>query len=164
VLEVLQKHFDNISGGSCDGCGDDQCPAFLQNSEVSGVDGNLFVAYTGSDVSDYRLFFFSPSNQINFLTIKDFFPKNINYSSVGVEDVPYTLDIGNNIYLVDSVDNSGSLNLQQIESPLNDDGYLNFIVPGGLPFLNSETDVHFGTSTETFNISMLYKYLNIHYI
>ena len=146
-------------GGSCDGCGDDQCPSLLQESEVTGTDGILSVIYNGDGIEDYEIYFTSPSRVLDFISIMDFFPKSIDYNNItDLEEVPYSITVGGNSYIAKYVDGSGNMNLQHTKPTLMDDGYLNSVEPGGGSFSNPKY-YHFGTDTETFTPAMINDYI-----
>jgi len=133
------------SGGSCDGCGDDQCPEVLLQTEITGDDGILVVVF-GSDPTEFQILFNSPSNLVSFLTIKDFFPKGLDYNEIKDEDdFPYTLETGGNTYGVSSIDSGGNLSLVTITPELSSDGYLDMLSTG----LGAD-EVHFGSPTGNF--------------
>jgi hypothetical protein len=145
-------------GGSCDECGEDQCPTLIQESEVTGSDGIIYNVFYGD--SAYDTFFNSPLRAADFIALKDFFP-NINYDEIDdLDDVPYKLTVESNEYIAKSVDSSGNIKLQQVLPSLADDGYLNSTPPDG-SFPNPSTDYHFGTATSSFASSSLNKYITI---
>ena len=146
------------SGGACIGCGDDQCPSTLQQSNITGTDGVLTVLY-GSDAFDYQMRFYSSSKKNDFLQIRDFFPKGMNYDEITDEDdLPYTIDINNVTYAIRYVDSLGSASITHIPQPFLADGYLSNMV-GGATYTDP-LDIRFATDTETFSSS----FVNTRYI
>jgi len=146
------------SGGSCSGCGDDQCPSTLKQTEINGTDGVMIVLY-GETAFDFQLRFFSSSKQTDFLTIKNFFPKGFDFNSVTQEsDVPYTLTVDANTYMITGVDSGGTANISYIQPEFEYDGYLSSVYGGGSI---SDPYVRFATDTYTFNSSYVGKYIEI---
>jgi len=146
------------SGGSCSGCGDDQCPSVIQEDDLSGIDGSLIVLY-GEDIFDYEIRFFSSSAQSSFLQIREFFPKGLNYNEMSAEDIPYILTVDGQDYAITSVDSGGTAQLFQIPNEERSDGYLSsFVFP---PTALASDQVRFGTDTEFFDSSFSGRYLDI---
>ena len=146
------------SGGSCVGCGDDQCPSTLQQTEINGTDGVMIVLY-GDNPFDFQLRFFSSSKQTDFLTIREFFPKGFDFALVSSEnDVPYTLTVNSTTYMITGVDSGGTANISYIQSEFDSDGYLSSVYNGGTV---SDPYVRFGTDTATFNSSYVNRYIEI---
>ena len=146
------------SGGSCSGCGDDQCPSTLKQTEINGTDGVMIVLY-GETAFDFQLRFFSSLKQTDFLTIKNFFPKGFDFNSVTQEsDVPYTLTVDANTYMITGVDSGGTANISYIQPEFEYDGYLSSVYSGG-PI--SDPYVRFATDTYTFSSSYVGKYIEI---
>lgn len=141
-------------GGSCSGCGDDQCPDVLQNETLTGNDGRMYILY-GPDGFNYVIRFTSASNDQNFEDLRDFFPDGVDYSNTEDTDkVPYTLEVNNRTYIVRNIDSGGGLYLVAPQEPLLDDGYLSSVQAGlgGLPVqvdTNGEF-IRFGTDTQSF--------------
>jgi hypothetical protein len=148
------------SGGSCDGCGDDQCPDTIKQSSISGTDGVLIVLY-GSDPFDFELRFFSSSKQSDFLVIRDFFPKGFDYSQIKDEDdLPYVIGVDGNTYAVTGVDSGGTADLSPIQGEFNSDGFISSLNLNGIPYLDP-LSTRFGTSTLTFNSSFTNRYIEL---
>jgi len=146
------------TGGSCSGCGEDQCPSTIQQSSIVGSDGILYVLY-GSSSSEFQLRFYSESQKSSLLQIRDFFPKGINYSTITDEDdLAYTIEIDDIVYAVQGVNSEGAAAISVIPEPFLADGYLSDIVSGA-PLI-SALDVRFGTNTETF----LPSFVNTRYV
>jgi hypothetical protein len=115
-------------GGSCGGCGDNQCPSVFDNRILSSSDGMLTatVAQNGNALS-YFLTFASAAHNEDFLALRPFFPTGIDYSAMtDTTKVPYLLYI-NGYYAVTSVDEDGVLSLAQLPQPQRNDGYLSSI-------------------------------------
>ena len=132
---------------------------YCKNPEVTGTDGILSVIYNGDGVEDYEIYFASPSRVLDFISIKDFFPKSIDYDNItDLEEVPYSITVGSNSYIAKSVDSSGNMNLQNVNPTLFSDGYLNSIDPINGSFSDPK-HYHFGIATNTFTTSMLNDYI-----
>jgi hypothetical protein len=115
-------------GGSCGGCGGEQCPPVFDNSSLSGTDGILTATpmYSG-DLLNYWLTFSSAANNENFLALRPFFPTGIDYGSItDITKVPYALYC-DGYYAVTSVDEDGLLSLIQLSQPQHNDGYLSSV-------------------------------------
>jgi hypothetical protein len=109
-------------GGSSSG---DQCPTVMQQSSLTGSDGILTVIYFSDDLYNFGLFFYSASNRLNLLTLRDFFPDGINYNEVtDVDKLSYSIEIDGNTYAVKSVDSGGTASLGVMPSSYTVDGYL----------------------------------------
>lgn len=155
------------SGGSCSGCGDDQCPSALQNFSLTGTDGVLQVLF-GSDGFSFSLRFSSAAKKSDFLEIRDFFPSGIDYSLIDdTAKVPYTLEEGSSVFVVRSVDSTGALDLFQIANPQLSDGYLSSVFADPSTGLSTPvsvdptTQIRFGTDTETFSSDNLNDFLEL---
>lgn len=148
-------------GGSCGGCGDDQCPPVFDNSTLSGADGFLTVIplFGGTGLS-YILRMYSVSQQENFLALQGFFPEGIDYGSVtDINRLPYSLYL-DGYYAVTGVseDDSGNpyLSLSPIPTPQRTDGYLSGLYSShGHPALVDATgrNARFGTRSAQFTAS-----------
>ena len=140
IIEMIKTLIDmavNLpckgSGGSCDGCGDDQCPEILQQTEIDGTDGIMIVISNGDDPTDFLIMFNSPVNYANFLSLRSFFPRGVDYNEFkDAEDIPYTIEVNNTTYGVSSIDSGGNLHLFNINQELSSDGYLTYVAGGGL--------------------------------
>jgi len=142
------------SGGSCDGCGDadEICPSVIQQNSIDGTDGFMSVVY-GSSVFSFDLRFYSADRRSDFLSIRDFFPRGLDYGQIELEDVPYILKVGGNSFAVTSVDSSGVLRLYQTPNPEVTDGYLSTYI-NHIDVGNATDDIRFGTDTVSFDASM----------
>lgn len=116
-------------GGSCSGCGEDQCPSVFENFTLTGNDGQLTVLsmFSGTSLS-YLLYFSSVSKQEDFLALKDFFPTGVDYNEIdNITKVPYSLYC-DGYYAVTKVneedDGTVLLSLTQLPNPQHTDGYL----------------------------------------
>jgi len=155
------------SGGSCSGCGDDQCPSVIKQYAIDGTDGIMYILYYSSGI-EYRLRFASSSKRSSFLTLRDFFP-NIDYASIDdLDKVPYVLEVGAGSqmrsFAVTSVDRSGTLNIRQIENAYAEDGYMSSVynhMGVATPVPNPDDQVRFGTSIRTFHEVGIDDYLEI---
>jgi len=143
------------SGGSCSECGDSDeiCPTTLQQTSFSGVDGQFIVLY-GSDGFSYQILFYSVTRKANFLQMRGFFPKGLDYSQVASEDdVPYVLSVTQSgsisTYMVTAVDSSGYATLYQLPPEYSSDGYLTNTDMSGAAFADP-LDARFNTKTQTF--------------
>lgn len=160
MIQVLLKLGLGIpcggSGGSCDSCGDaeDICPTAIQNTSIDGTDGFMTVIY-GSNVYDFDLRFYSSAQRNDFLSIRNFFPRGLDYDEINLEDVPYLLKIDADSFAVTGVDSSGSLRLYQTPAPQLFDGYLSTII-NKINVGNDTDDIRFGTDTASFDSSMIY--------
>jgi hypothetical protein len=143
------------SGGSCDSCGDasEICPPVIQETSIDGTDGVMSVIYGSGGVFDFDLRFYSAAERSDFLTIKDFFPRGLDYSEMDLEDVPYVLETGGNSYAVTAVDSNGTLKLYQTQNPQFSDGYMSTIIYG-VDVGNTTDDIRFGTATDSFDSTM----------
>jgi hypothetical protein len=152
------------SGGSCDGCGDDQCPDIIQETSFSGTDGALSVFYD-SDGIDYYISFSSASRNNDFLTLRDFFPRGFNYDDLDdIDRAPYTLEVGSNTFVIRSVSSVGVLSISQIPNPQLNDGYLSGVYnsSGTITTIDPTNQfVRFGTDTDSFFTSDVGSYLEI---
>lgn len=148
------------SGGSCSGCGDsdDICPTTLQQTSLTGTDGQFIILFW-EDGFSFQILFYSASRKSNFLQIQNFFPRGLDYTEIKDEDnVPYILNItqtdGSVLkYMVTSVDSGGYSTLYQLPPDYILDGYLSNTTPAGLP-LSDPLDARFNTKTETFTFSL----------
>jgi hypothetical protein len=115
-------------GGSCGGCGEDQCPSVFENFTLTGTDGNLVVTVMyGSAALNYLIYFSSISHENDFLALHDFFPDGVDYSSVtDIKKVPYSLYC-DGYYAVTSVNEDGYLSLTQLPQAQHSDGYLSSV-------------------------------------
>lgn len=151
------------SGGSCDTCATDQCPAFIKdNTTVGGSDGQFsIVVYSTTVPPTYQLQFSSASNTSNFLSIQDFFPGGLDYSKFdGYDKVPYYVEVANSTYAATSVEDSGKVNLYRMPQTLNDDGYLSTVV-SLLETPLQPYQIRFGTETKTFDSTFVNAYVQI---
>lgn len=147
------------SGGSCQECGDDDdiCPSTLQETSVTGTDGQFVILY-GDDGFSYNMLFYSQQRLHNFLQIRGFFPRGFNYTSANEDDIPYKLNVTRTdgsiaSYIITGVDTSGYVSLYQIPPEYNNDGYLTNTTPAGIPLIDP-LKARFTTKTETFNFSL----------
>jgi hypothetical protein len=148
------------SGGACSECGDSDeiCPTTLQQTSLSGTDGQFIILF-GSDGFSFQVLFYSASRKSNFLQIRRFFPRGLDYAGVKDEDdVPYILNITQpdgsiSKYMVASVDSWGYSTLYQLPTDYLYDGYLTNTEMNGLPFIDP-LDARFNTKTETFTFSL----------
>lgn len=135
------------SGGSCEGCADDQCNDTLRQSNITGSDGVLTLSYISS--SSYIIRFYSNTKQSNFLDLRNFFPRGLNYSEIEDEDdLPYVISVDGTSYAVTGVNSSGMATLSFINQPYETDGYLSGVVSGVT--LIDPLDIRFGVDTQTF--------------
>lgn len=148
------------SGGSCSECGDDEdiCPTILQETTFSGTDGRFTILY-GSDEYDFNILFYSPLKKNDFIEIRKFFPKGLNYSEIDEDDVPYKLNVSGSTYIISSVDSGGYCSLQQLPPEYFVDGYLSNTDINELPL--STLRARFNTKTETFTSSYINKYITL---
>jgi hypothetical protein len=112
-------------GGSCGGCGDNQCPPVFENRTLSGTDGLLdaIPVFSGASLNPL-IHFSSAQHNEDFLVLRAFFPSGIDYGTVSeAKDVPYLLSC-NGDFAVSSIDEEGLLTLAQLAQPLHSDGYL----------------------------------------
>jgi hypothetical protein len=145
------------SGGSCSGCGDDQCNSTLRQSSITGTDGVLTISYVGT--SNFIIRFSSSSINSNLLDLRGFFPKGLNYDEIEDEDdLPYVMTIDGTSYSMKTVNSSGTATLSFITQPFETDGYLSDIAAGVI--LTDPLDVRFGVDTETF----LPSYAGVRYV
>ncbi len=115
-------------GGSCGGCGDDQCPSVFENTTLSGSDGALttYLTYGGTSLN-YLMYFSSASHEDDFLTLRAFFPEGVDYTSfTEIDKVPYSLYC-DGYYIVKSISDEGVLSLAQLQDPQHTDGYLSSV-------------------------------------
>jgi hypothetical protein len=147
------------SGGSCSGCADEvggvhQCPSIIQQTSINGNDGQMIVLF-GSDLFVFKILFYSSSSRNDFLTLKDFFPRGLDYDEIrNTDDLPYTLIVDGNTYAVTSVDSGGYLNLSQILPEMASDGYFSSTTGSGASLPDPTKDVRLGTPTGSFTPSM----------
>lgn len=158
-------------GGSCPGCGDDQCPEVIKQASINGNDGVLTYFTTGDEDLDYELRFSSATHRNDFLTIREFFPAGIDYSEVTDRDkIAYILDayqmvgsppsiVNNKSYVVTGIRSSGVLEIELLRNEFLSDGYFSNLV-GGFAF-TSNKDIRFGTDTATFDSSWLGKKIQL---
>jgi len=173
LLELL-KDFSlpcGGAGGACFGCGDDQCPAAIKQRSLDGSDGVLTFFTTGTGPLDFELRFSSTARRNDFLTIRDFFPPGVDYSSITDRDkIAYVLDayqvtgtppsvVNDESYVVTSVRSNGSLEIEALQREFLSDGYLSNLV-GGVALVSNQ-DIRFGTDTDTFDSSWVGRYLEI---
>jgi hypothetical protein len=159
------------SGGSCPGCGDDQCPDVIKQASIDGNDGVMTYFITGPDPLDFEIRFSSAVHRNDFLTIREFFPAGVDYSEITDRDkIAYILDAyqvtgspptntNERSYVVTSVRSNGTLEIEPLKNEFIADGYFSNLV-GGVAF-GSALDIRFGTDTETFDSSWVGKYLDI---
>lgn len=143
------------SGGSCVNCGDDNsCPAAIQQTNHTGTDGQMIVIY-GYEIFNFEMYFKSASKRNDFLSIRDFFPRGLDYTEIkNTDDLPYTLTVDGNTFAVTSINTEGTLNLFQISTELATDGYLSLTTGAGFPLPDPTKDVRLGTPTNTFTSLM----------
>lgn len=150
------------SGGSCVGCGDNQCPSVIQQFSIDGTDGNLLVLFRSN--FDFDILFTSQSKKSDFLQIRNFFP-DIDYSRFDdPEKAAYRIEVGGNTYVVTSVDASGNLNLIRVSNPIYDDGYLSSVYDASsviTPVPDASNQIRFGTKTKFFSSESINNFINI---
>lgn len=112
-----------LGGGGDD---DPTCPKIIKQPSIDGTDGNLIVLYGEKGPFDFDLIFSSSQNSNNFITLRDFFPSDVNYDEARQEDLPYVLNIvnDNTYYAATRIDNAGNVFVRNIATELNQDGYL----------------------------------------
>jgi hypothetical protein len=143
------------SGGSCDVCGSSEeiCPSTLQQTDFSNTDGVLSVYYD-YDGFNFQIFFSSLSNRSDFLQMRNFFPRGLNYSAVtDLDDVPYVLNTGGNDYIVTGIDSDGTASLTQMQNTYSFDGYLSDRTPSGYS-LGDPLKARLSTNTKTFDFTL----------
>ena len=152
------------SGGSCSECGDEDqiCPSTLQQTSFGGTDGRFIILYE-SDGFSYEILFYSASREADFLRIRNFFPKGLDYTEIDNEDdVPYTLSVNGSTYFITSVDSGGYCSLYQIPPSYSYDGYLANTDRNGVPYTGTPVkDARFSTDTSTFVASSLNRYITM---
>lgn len=147
-------------GGSCPECGDDEiCPPTLQETGFSGTDGRFTILYNSNGFS-YDLLFYSESKKSNFLEIRDFFPKGLDYAEIKEDDIPYKLNIDTDEYIITSVDSGGYCSLFQLPPEYLVDGYLSNTDVNGLS-LSDPLKARFNTKTQTFTASYVDRYITM---
>jgi len=154
------------SGGSCSECGGDEiCPEILQQTSFSGTDGQ-FVILFGSNGFSFQILFYSSSHKLDFIQMRNFFPRGLDYAEVkNEEDVPYILNITQSSgavqkYVVTSVDSSGYSTLYQLPPEYISDGYLSSTDINNVP-LTDPLEARFNTKTETFTSSSVGSYVTM---
>lgn len=136
------------SGGSCSGCGDDQCPSTIQNDDLEGTDGVMIVIF-GEQLFNFELRFFSSSAQSSLLQIRDFFPRGLNYNELELDKIPYKITIDGDDFAITGVDSGGTAILFQIPNEQRTDGYLSSVVVA--PTVLAADQIRFGTDTPFFD-------------
>lgn len=159
------------AGGSCDGCAEDQCPAFIRdNTTVSGSDGWFTARVDQTTVPPtYSLYLDSPSNRTNFLSIQDFFPRGLDYSKFSkTKDLPYCVEAAHSTYAAMSVGDDGKVSLYRVPQTMAHDGYLsNLIGPPYAPTVEAPNGygqynfIRFGTKTSTFDPTYVGAYVQL---
>ena len=159
------------AGGSCVGCAESECPAFIRdNTTISGSDGWFTTEVNQTVVPPtYLLYLDSPSNRTNFLSIQDFFPRGLDYSKFSkAKDLPYCVGAAHSTYAAMSVDDDGKVDLYRVPQIMMDDGYLsNLVGPSYMPAVEAptidgwENFIRFATKTSTFDPTYVGAYVQL---
>jgi len=166
IKALLSMGISIPCGGSSDCCNEDNCPEFIRdNTVVSGSDGQFsVVTYPATIPPTYQLYFSSPSNTTNFLSIRESFPQGLDYSKFdGYETVPYYVEVAGSRYAATSVSDHGILSLSRISQTMNNDGYLsNRTGPVATPTIIAPARyIRFGTKTEAFDPTYIGAYVQL---
>lgn len=144
-------------GGGSDCCNTDNCPDVIKQETLEGTDGRLSLFFT--DDFNYDIKFSSSSRQDEFLSIRNFVPRGINYNDIDRENIPYIIRVSGQDYILNYIDENGTLDLISTPNDFLEDGYLSNKVTtldifGTIVETTiNDPDIRFATQTPTFDSS-----------